>query len=201
MLMEQTVSACLCGTTFTIPPMFQYGLAMDCIVVQMRSLESRTLVQATSTGIVLMISSIEGGAANPAALVGVSIDQMVQSFWLRRALVMASISLRNPQSPDFAWVISTGMVVLMGDFDGDGRSDIVYYGRCGSLGHSCLCVPRSDGKKLCAGENWGDRLNTSTETSAIGGLLVGDFDGDGKDDIMYRERCGKSGGSCWRVYR
>ena len=64
----------------------------------------------------------------------------------------------------------------MGDFDGDGLSDIVYYGTCGSLGLSCWRLHRSDGTKFRSGENWGNGLFMSTETASVVGLLVGDFE-------------------------
>lgn len=84
--------------------------------------------------------------------------------------------------------------VKLGDFDGDGKDDLVYRGSCGTA--SCWRVQRSTGSAFVA-EDWGDGMYASAETATYG-IVVGDFNGDGKDDLAYRGRCG-SGDPCWRV--
>ncbi|WP_020608208.1 DNRLRE domain-containing protein [Actinokineospora enzanensis] len=67
-------------------------------------------------------------------------------------------------------------IPLTGDFTGDGKSDVVTFLR-GSSG--TVIVSPSDGTKFAAAAGvWQNRFATGTEIP-----LVGDFDGDGRDDI------------------
>jgi hypothetical protein len=87
--------------------------------------------------------------------------------------------------------------IWVGDFDGDGRDDLAYYGRCGSPGTPCLRVQRSTGASFKAA-GWGD-ARFGPDTLAFG-VQVGDFNGDGKDDLLYRGLCGANDHACWRVH-
>jgi hypothetical protein len=68
-------------------------------------------------------------------------------------------------------------VPSVGDFDGDGRDDVVTFTR-GTTGD--VYVSRSDGGRFTdTGARWHDNFAFGTETPG-----VGDFNGDGKGDIV-----------------
>ena len=89
---------------------------------------------------------------------------------------------------------------VVGDFDGDSfRDDIAYYGKCGSSGASCWRVHLSNGTTF---NTWGDYgasmwFNSNGQISSV---LVGDYNGDGKDDLTYYGKCGSNGDTCWRTH-
>ncbi|MEU0552428.1 DUF2961 domain-containing protein [Dactylosporangium sp. NPDC006015] len=78
-------------------------------------------------------------------------------------------------------------VPLVGDFDGDGRTDIVTFTR-GTT--SDVYVALSTGSGFGPGVKWHDHFAVGAETP-----VVGDFDGDGRDDIA--TFTGGSGGSVY----
>lgn len=84
----------------------------------------------------------------------------------------------------------------LGDFDGDSRADVVYRGRCGGS-TACWRVHRSAGRRLGPGSDWGDGARFSPVTS---GLVTGDWNGDGLDDLTYRGVCGRDAHPCWRAH-
>jgi hypothetical protein len=85
-----------------------------------------------------------------------------------------------------------------GDFNGDRRDDIVFQGRCGDDRHRCWRVLASQLNGTFAKQDWGDGIYPSPTETTDYGLLVGDFNGDGRDDIAYRGLCGAAA-ACTRV--
>jgi hypothetical protein len=67
-------------------------------------------------------------------------------------------------------------VPAVGDFNGDGRDDIVSFNR-GSKPY--VFVSLSDGKRFNSGLQWHDNFAAGTELPG-----TGDFNGDGRDDIV-----------------
>lgn len=82
-----------------------------------------------------------------------------------------------------------------GDVDGDGRTDIVYHGRC-ETSMRCWRVHDARGG-MTEGANWGDGARFSAATAS---LVLGDWNGDGTDDLAYLGLCGEKVRSCWRVH-
>ncbi len=78
----------------------------------------------------------------------------------------------------------------VGDFDGDGKDDIITFIRdsYAEPGRGDVCVALSTGSSFGAGTKWHDFFCIGNEIPA-----VGDFDGDGKDDIITFIRDTKTG--------
>ncbi|WP_184823096.1 FG-GAP-like repeat-containing protein [Jiangella mangrovi] len=93
---------------------------------------------------------------------------------------------------------TTDFGVQVGDFDGDARDDLLYRARCGPSDERCWRMLSSDGESFQAG-SWGDGSAWTAE-SAVYGLLVADFTGDGRDDVAYRGACGNDGEPCFRMH-
>jgi hypothetical protein len=86
-----------------------------------------------------------------------------------------------------------------GDFNGDGYSDIAYYGKCGSPPTACWRVHLSNHAGAFEVHGYGPDM-WFAGTDPIHAPMAGDFDGDGVDGIAYKGKCG-SGGACWRVHQ
>lgn len=93
---------------------------------------------------------------------------------------------------------TTRFGVQTGDFDGDARDDLLYRGGCGPDGEPCWRMLGSDGESFQV-SSWGDAAAWTTE-SDVYGLLVADFSGDGRDDVLYRGSCGTRAEPCWRMH-
>ncbi|HEX6686595.1 MAG TPA: FG-GAP-like repeat-containing protein [Candidatus Limnocylindrales bacterium] len=88
-----------------------------------------------------------------------------------------------------------------GDFTGDGRADIAFRGLCGNDNHACWRVLMAQPDSTFAARDFGDAAFWHPTESEDFGLLVGDFNGDGRDDIAYRGLCGTPATDCIRVHR
>jgi hypothetical protein len=101
------------------------------------------------------------------------------------------------QNGDGAWFnLDTHRVGLAtGDVNGNGRTDIVYHGRCEGSAR-CWRVHQARGG-LDDGVNWGEGARFSAKTDT---LVLADWNGDGLDDIAYQGLCGDKARSCWRVH-
>lgn len=95
--------------------------------------------------------------------------------------------------------------LIKGDFNGDGKGDVIYRGLCGKSSTHCWRFHewKIDQNYLTpdlgAAKNYGNDFYPSFYTKKTK-ALVGDFNGDGKDDLAYAGRCGSSGKLCWRVH-
>jgi hypothetical protein len=117
-------------------------------------------------------------------------------FWTENQTWSGTASRR--QNGNGAWfTLDTHRVGLAtGDVDGDGRTDIVYHGRCENSMRCWRVHDARDG--MTEGANWGDDARFSPRTTT---LVLGDWNGDGTDDLVYSGLCGEKNQSCWRVHR
>lgn len=87
--------------------------------------------------------------------------------------------------------------IFVGDFNGDNKDDVGYYSKCGA--QSCWKVHFSTGSRFLPARSFGNRAWFSYYTDKYG-IKVGDFNGDGKDDISYVGKCGTSARTCLRTH-
>ena len=116
-------------------------------------------------------------------------------FWLEKSTWAGKTVSR--QNGDGAWfdLNSHRLGMATGDVDGDGRTDVVYHGRCDQ---SEPCWRVHDARAgMGTGSQWGSGARFSPETDA---LILGDWNGDGHHDLAYRGVCGDDERSCWRVH-
>ena len=94
--------------------------------------------------------------------------------------VLQKSTISRPQSvwhPFFA--VNTLETPYVGDFDGDGKSDIITFTRQNPSAVGDVYVALSDGTKFGANTKWNDWFAITTDETVV----IGDYDGDGKDDI------------------
>ncbi|PZF80572.1 FG-GAP-like repeat-containing protein [Jiangella anatolica] len=87
--------------------------------------------------------------------------------------------------------------VRTGDFDGDGRDDLAWAGSCPDQ-RACWRVALAGDDGFAEPVAWG-RVGPVTDETDRFGVHVGDFDGDARDDLLYRGACGAAGEPCWRM--
>lgn len=99
---------------------------------------------------------------------------------------------------DGAWFSTetSDLGLASGDLDGNGLDDLIYRGRCEG-GEPCWRVHLQKSGGLGGGRDWGDGARY---TAAADQLVLGDFDGDGRDDLTYLGTCGDDTHLCWRTH-
>ncbi|TDE15909.1 FG-GAP-like repeat-containing protein [Jiangella asiatica] len=101
----------------------------------------------------------------------------------------AILGTMTPETTSFGYHV--------GDFDGDGRDDLLARGSC-SNDNTCWRLLASDGESFEA-RSAGDDTAWSADSARFG-LAIGDYDGDGTDDVAYRGVCGNDATPCFRVH-
>ena len=139
--------------------------------------------------------TITGGAAGTGS--GTVEYAVAANPWTARAgaLTVAGLAFqvsqaRQPVGPQSVWhtwfAVDTLETPYVGDFDGDGLTDIITFTRQNPLAVGDVYVALSNGTRFQnrAGvpdmsDKWHDWFAISTDETVV----IGDFDGDGKDDI------------------
>lgn len=166
------------------------GLTIDEVVVDTNRIgcgESSTSEHATT-------GDVDGdGYAD-----GVSWDSCPEGICFWQEVRASTGADAKRQAGDGGWFsVETGRFgLLSGDFNGDDLDDLLYRGRCdGAV--NCWRVHPATSNGFRSGQNWGDSLRVGSRTDR---LLVGDFDGDGRDDITYTGLCGDDAHYCLRTH-
>lgn len=93
-----------------------------------------------------------------------------------------SFTITNDSQPTFAsWAAGPGVVKLAGDFNGDGRTDILL---TGAGGWTTLPLARSNGNGTFVVSNASSPSFAFWASATAASKLVGDFDNDGRADVM-----------------
>ena len=90
----------------------------------------------------------------------------------------------KPAEPQLVWhawfAVDTLETPYVGDFDGDGKTDIITFTRQNPNAVGDVYVALSDGTRFVAtNTKWHDWFAITTDETVV----IGDYDGDGKDDI------------------
>jgi hypothetical protein len=86
----------------------------------------------------------------------------------------------RPQAIWHAWfAVDTLETPYVGDFNGDGKTDIITFTRQNPSAVGDVYVALSDGRKFGSNAKWNDWFAITTDETVV----IGDYDGDGKDDI------------------
>ena len=95
------------------------------------------------------------------------------------------------------WMASSVLTrdVVSGDFNGDGKTDIAVYPKVDGPGNWTVCLSSGTGFNCSLWAGYGaSNLYANGQTS---GALVGDFNGDGRDDIAIAGPNGDNERMCW----
>ena len=111
-------------------------------------------------------------------------DIATQIVWLVDEATQAATALgnddSNPSDESTTDAATTGRLLGHGDFDGDGQWEFVWQGTDGSLG-----VMNGSGSAIAISWTPGTELGFDPEASEL--LVVADLDGDGRDDLLFRD--------------
>lgn len=117
-------------------------------------------------------------------------------FWLETKDTNGLRTTRTVGDGGWFSLVTQRLGLSSGDVDGDGADDLVYRGRCDDS-QPCWRVHRTANSFEATGENWGDDARLAAATST---LTLGDWNGDGRDDLAYQSVCGGDDHDCWRVH-
>jgi hypothetical protein len=116
-------------------------------------------------------------------------------FWVEQKSISGT-TLTKHQGGGTWFTLETHRVGLMtGDFDGNGLADIVYPGLCDKSVRCWRVHTADDGMET--GQDWGDGAWFAESAKTV---AVGDWNGDGRDDLAYEGLCGDDAEPCWRVH-
>ena len=90
----------------------------------------------------------------------------------------SAVSRPQPSWQEF-FAVDTLETPYIGDFNGDGKIDIITFTRQNPAAIGDVYVALSDGAKFGTNTKWHDFFAISTDESVV----IGDYNGDGKDDI------------------
>ena len=88
---------------------------------------------------------------------------------------------------------------MSGDFNGDGYSDIAYFGKCSNDNLDCWRVHLNNKNGSFTTTSYGGDMWFEGEGHR-NAPMAGDFNGDGYSDIAYFGKCSNDNLDCWRVH-